>query len=86
MPKISKYKGLYIMTETKNGKTSTLGSSWNKADLEEIKEDKRMICPVCGNEVRSNKGWAAKFYDGYCNSCDIPIEDADVEEVTASDC
>ena len=34
-----------------------------------------MRCPVCGKELRPNKGWAAQFYDGYCNNCDMPIED-----------
>ncbi len=35
----------------------------------------KLVCPECGNEVRSNKGWAAMFYAGYCNHCDMPIED-----------
>ncbi len=39
-----------------------------------------MICPVCGGKLRPNKGWAAKFYDGYCNSCDMPVEDGEPEE------
>lgn len=34
-----------------------------------------MKCPICGNILRPNKGWAAMFYDGYCNTCDMPIED-----------
>lgn len=34
-----------------------------------------MTCPVCGCELRRNKGWAARFYDGYCNTCDMPVED-----------
>lgn len=38
--KISKYKGLYTLTETRNGKTATLGSSWNRKDLEQIKAEK----------------------------------------------
>lgn len=37
--KISVYKGLYTLTQTKNGKTQTLGSSWNKKDLEQIKNN-----------------------------------------------
>lgn len=36
----------------------------------------KYYCPVCGTEIRANKGWAAKFYDGYCNRCDMPVEDA----------
>lgn len=36
----------------------------------------KMYCPVCGAEIKPNKGWAAEFYDGYCNECDMPIEDA----------
>ena len=34
-----------------------------------------MTFPVCGRELRPNKGWAAMFYDGYCNTCDMPVED-----------
>ena len=34
-----------------------------------------MICPVCGEKLRPNKGWAAQFYDGYCNTCDMLVED-----------
>lgn len=43
-----------------------------------------MKCPVCGNELRPNKGWAAQFYDGYCNTCDMPVVDGveDVIELT----
>lgn len=33
-----------------------------------------MNCPVCGSPIRQNKGWAAQFYDGYCNTCDAPVE------------
>ncbi len=33
-----------------------------------------MICPMCGHSLRSNKGWAALFYEGYCNTCDTPVE------------
>lgn len=33
-----------------------------------------MRCPECGREMRPNKGWAAMFYDGYCNYCDMPVE------------
>lgn len=33
-----------------------------------------MKCPFCGKKLRPNKGWAAMFYDGYCNTCDIPVE------------
>lgn len=40
----------------------------------------KMYCPVCGAEIKPNKGWAAQFYDGYCNKCDMPIEDAVFEE------
>ena len=39
-----------------------------------------MICPVCGEELRPNKGWAAKFYDGYCNTCDMPVENGKEDE------
>lgn len=34
-----------------------------------------MKCPICGTALRPNKGWAATFYDGYCNTCDMPIVD-----------
>ena len=34
-----------------------------------------MLCPRYGNHISPNKGWAAQFYDGYCNYCDMPIED-----------
>ncbi len=34
-----------------------------------------MTCPVCGGKLRPNKGWASMFYDGYCNTCDMPVED-----------
>lgn len=33
-----------------------------------------MLCPNCGKKLSPNKGWAAKFYDGYCNHCDMPVE------------
>ena len=33
-----------------------------------------LLCPVCGHRLTPNKGWAAQFYDGYCNRCDMPIE------------
>lgn len=33
-----------------------------------------MRCPICGNIISPNKGWAGQFYDGYCNHCDMPIE------------
>lgn len=39
-----------------------------------------MKCPCCGAEVRPNKGWAAQFYDGYYNECDMPVEDG-IEEM-----
>lgn len=39
-----------------------------------------MTCPVCGGELRPNKGWAAMFYDGYCNTCDILVEDGEEGE------
>ena len=32
-----------------------------------------MLCPECGSEIRPNKGWAAQFYDGYCNQCYMPV-------------
>jgi len=35
-----------------------------------------LLCPVCGGRLTPNKGWAAQFYDGYCNCCDMPVEDA----------
>lgn len=35
-----------------------------------------LLCPVCGRKLTPNKGWAAQFYDGYCNYCDMPVEDA----------
>lgn len=34
------------------------------------------FCPVCGDQLRENKGWAGRFYDGYCRTCDEPVEDA----------
>lgn len=39
-----------------------------------------MTCPVCGEKLRPNKGWAAKFYDGYCNTCDMPVENGEEGE------
>lgn len=33
-----------------------------------------MKCPICGNKLNPNKGWANEFYAGYCNHCDMPIE------------
>ena len=44
-----------------------------------------MICPVCGGKLRPNKGWVAMFYDGYCNYCDMPVEDGETEEGGRSD-
>lgn len=41
---------------------------------------RKMYCPVCGAEIKSNKGWAAEFYDGYCNKCDMPIENVKENE------
>ena len=35
-----------------------------------------LLCPVCGKRIRPNKGWAAQFYEGYCNHCDRPVETA----------
>lgn len=43
-----------------------------------------MLCPVCGSELRPNKGWAGRFYDGYCNTCDMPVVDG-VEEFPAKE-
>ena len=37
--KISLYKGLYTLTETKNGITKTIASGWDKKELEQIKHD-----------------------------------------------
>ena len=39
-----------------------------------------MTCPVCGEKLRPNKGWAAMFYDGYCNTCDMPVDNVDEDE------
>ncbi len=39
-----------------------------------------MTCPVCGEVLRPNKGWAAMFYDGYCNTCDMPVENGEEGE------
>lgn len=43
--KISNYKGLYILTETKSGVSSTVAVAWDRAELEKIKakleEEKR---------------------------------------------
>ena len=39
-----------------------------------------MLCPECGRKLTPNKGWAAQFYDGYCNCCDMPVEDGVPEE------
>jgi len=33
-----------------------------------------LLCPVCGTRLNPNRGWAAQFYVGYCNKCDLPIE------------
>lgn len=41
--KIRCYKGMYILTETRNGVTSTLASCWDRKLLEKVKvelEDK----------------------------------------------
>lgn len=35
-----------------------------------------LLCPVCGRRLTPNKGWAEQFYDGYCNYCNMPVEDA----------
>lgn len=40
------------------------------------KNMRECYCPSCGAEIQSSKGWDGKFYDGYCNKCDMPIEDA----------
>ena len=32
--KISQYKGLYVLTEQRNGVEATLASSWSRDDLE----------------------------------------------------
>ena len=37
--KISKYKGLYTLEETKNGITKIIASSWERSDLEGIKAE-----------------------------------------------
>jgi len=39
-----------------------------------------MKCPVCGVELAPNKGWAAQFYDGYCDTCNCPIEEGVSDE------
>lgn len=33
-----------------------------------------LLCPVCGHKLTPNKGWAAQFYDCYCNHCDMAVE------------
>lgn len=33
-----------------------------------------LLCPVCGHRLTPNKGWAAQFYDGYCNRCDMAVD------------
>ena len=33
-----------------------------------------LLCPVCGHRLTPNKGWAAQFYEGYCNYCDSPVD------------
>lgn len=38
-----------------------------------------MLCPHCGSKIRPNKGWAALFYDGYCNFCDMNIKEGIAE-------
>lgn len=45
-----------------------------------------MKCPVCGRTIRPNKGWAAQFYDGYCNHCDMPVEDGIPDDEGDEDC
>lgn len=40
-----------------------------------------MLCPNCGKKLAPNKGWGAQFYDGYCNHCDMPIEDGVPEKI-----
>lgn len=47
-----------------------------KADVMGKKELKTavLLCPVCGCRLTPNKDWAAQFYDGYCNRCDMPVE------------
>lgn len=37
--KISRYGGLYVLTETRNGVTATIGSSWDRKDLEETRKE-----------------------------------------------
>ena len=32
-----------------------------------------MTCPVCGEKLRPN-------YDGYCNTCDMPVDNVDEDE------
>lgn len=44
-----------------------------------------MTCPVCGGELRPNKGWASMFYDGYCNTCDMPVEDGVADDEQEGD-
>lgn len=37
--KIQKYKGLYTLTETKNGVLYILASAWDRAELEKIRTE-----------------------------------------------
>ena len=48
--KISKYKGLYVLTEEHHGKVATLACGWDREDLEREKrelEEKRCTSSVC---------------------------------------
>lgn len=47
-----------------------------KATTRDRKKPTVLLCPICGHRLTPNKGWAARFYDGYCNYCDMPVDDA----------
>ena len=47
-----------------------------KTTMRDRKKPTVLLCPVCGHRVTPNKGWAARFYDSYCNYCDMPVDDA----------
>lgn len=61
-------------------RTTTTRSFVLSAVASSVKGVRRDDLPVCGEKLRPNKGWAAMFYDGYCNTCDMPVENGEEDE------
>jgi hypothetical protein len=61
-------------------RTTTTRSFVLSAVASSVKGVRRDDLRVCGEKLRPNKGWAAMFYDGYCNTCDMPVENGEEDE------